>query len=105
MTGLVFVAALPTAPPAWSHWPEGKRLARGGIACSGNVAGMARPGRSAGAPGATATAGGALAPPAGIHRYLMQQRIAAIGQDFDIRNERGQPVYKSTAKYGSSASL
>jgi len=28
----------------------------------------------------------------------MQQRIAAIGQDFDIRNERGQPVYKVDGK-------
>jgi uncharacterized protein YxjI len=28
----------------------------------------------------------------------MQQRIAAIGQDFDIRNERGQPVFKIDGK-------
>lgn len=60
--------------------------------------GMARPGRMQAPQGATAAAGGALAPPAGIHRYLMQQRIAAIGQDFDIRNERGQPVYKIDGK-------
>jgi uncharacterized protein YxjI len=33
-----------------------------------------------------------------MHRYLMQQRIVALGQDFDVRNERGQPVYKIDGK-------
>jgi uncharacterized protein YxjI len=61
--------------------------------------GLARPGRSMTAPPAPVTApADGMAPPTGNHRYLMRQRIAAIGQDFDICNERGQPVFKIDGK-------
>ena len=36
--------------------------------------------------------------PAGINRYLMRQRIFALGQDFYINNAVGQPVYKIDGK-------
>jgi uncharacterized protein YxjI len=36
--------------------------------------------------------------PAGINRYLMRQRIMALGQDFYINNAAGQPVYKIDGK-------
>ncbi len=61
-------------------------------------AGLPRPGIVRAPQAPTAAAAGGTAPSAGIHRYLMQQRIAAIGQDFDIRNERGQPVFKIDGK-------
>jgi uncharacterized protein YxjI len=60
-------------------------------------AGLARPGRLGASHGAPAAAAG-MAAPSGIHRYLMRQRIAAIGQDFDICNERGEPVFKIDGK-------
>src|SRR5262245_51536842 len=73
---------------------SGKRRFRvfrrgGGLARAGAMQPTQAP---AGAPAA------GMAPPSGIHRYLMKQRIAAIGQDFDIRNERGQPVFKIDGK-------
>jgi uncharacterized protein YxjI len=37
-------------------------------------------------------------PSAGINRYLMRQRIFALGQDFNINNAAGQPVYKIHGK-------
>ena len=37
-------------------------------------------------------------PPTGINRYLMRQRIFALGQDFDITNAAGQPVYRIQGK-------
>ena len=36
--------------------------------------------------------------PVGINRYLMRQRIMAIGQDFVIQNAAGQPVFKIHGK-------
>jgi uncharacterized protein YxjI len=36
--------------------------------------------------------------PAGVNRYLMRQRIFALGQDFDIKNTSGQPVFKIHGK-------
>ncbi len=61
-------------------------------------AGLARPGKPPAPQATTATAAGAVAPSAGMHRYLMRQRIVALGQDFDICNERGQPVFKIDGK-------
>jgi uncharacterized protein YxjI len=36
--------------------------------------------------------------PAGINRYIMRQRIFALGQDFNIANAAGQPVFKIHGK-------
>jgi uncharacterized protein YxjI len=36
--------------------------------------------------------------PAGINRYLMRQRIFALGQDFNINNAAGTPVFKIHGK-------
>ncbi len=32
-------------------------------------------------------------PSQGINRFIMRQRMVAMGQDFDIKNASGQPVY------------
>jgi uncharacterized protein YxjI len=37
-------------------------------------------------------------PPEGINRYLMRQRVFAIGQDFVINNAAGEPVFKIEGK-------
>lgn len=61
--------------------------------------GLARPGGMIRQP--TAPAGGpAGAPqtPPGVNRYLMRQRIFAIGQDFNINNAAGQPVFQIQGK-------
>jgi uncharacterized protein YxjI len=42
--------------------------------------------------------GAAQLPPAGINRYLMRQRVFAIGQDFVINNAAGEPVFKIEGK-------
>jgi len=36
--------------------------------------------------------------PTGVNRYIMRQRIFALGQDFYINNAAGQPVYKIDGK-------
>jgi len=36
--------------------------------------------------------------PTGINRYIMRQRIFALGQDFNINNAAGQAVYKIDGK-------
>ncbi len=36
--------------------------------------------------------------PTGVNRYIMRQRIFALGQDFDIKNASGQPVFKIHGK-------
>jgi uncharacterized protein YxjI len=36
--------------------------------------------------------------PAGVNRYIMRQRIFALGQDFTIDNAAGQPVFKIDGK-------
>jgi len=61
--------------------------------------GLARP-RSMISPMA-APAGGTAAgsqAPAGINRYLMRQRMFALGQDFNINNAEGQAVFKIDGK-------
>jgi uncharacterized protein YxjI len=60
---------------------RGAGLARPG----GMIQPMAAPAEQSGAPSET---------PAGINRYVMRQRIFALGQDFDIHNAAGQPVFK-----------
>jgi uncharacterized protein YxjI len=35
---------------------------------------------------------------AGVNRYIMRQRMFAIGQDFDIKNANGQPFFKIHGK-------
>jgi uncharacterized protein YxjI len=37
-------------------------------------------------------------PTLGINRYIMRQRMFALGQDFDIKNASAQPVYKIKGK-------
>ena len=53
------------------------------------------------APQAPPAAAAGVTPPTGIHRYLMQQRIVAIGQDFDIRNERGEIMSRQVVGVGA----
>jgi len=36
--------------------------------------------------------------PTGANRYIMRQRIMALGQDFHVNNAAGQPVYKIHGK-------
>ena len=36
--------------------------------------------------------------PSGVNRYLMRQRLFAIGQDFYINNAAGQPCFKIDGK-------
>jgi uncharacterized protein YxjI len=61
--------------------------------------GLAKPG-SAISPIKTSAAQSGARPqtPAGIHRYIMRQRIFALGQDFNIANAAGQPVFKIHGK-------
>ena len=65
--------------------------------------GLARPGRMispmnapaaqpAGQPNAAAQT------PAGVNRYIMRQRMVALGQDFNINNAAGQPCFKIDGK-------
>jgi len=62
----------------------------GGLARPGGmIEPMAAPAEQSGAPSET---------PAGINRYIMRQRIFALGQDFDIHNAAGQPVFKIEGK-------
>jgi uncharacterized protein YxjI len=39
-----------------------------------------------------------MQPTAGVKRYIMRQRIFALGQDFDIKNASGQAVFKIHGK-------
>ena len=48
------------------------------------------------APAAQPAAG--IQPPQGVKRYMMRQRMFAIGQDFDIKNASGQPMFKIKGK-------
>ena len=61
--------------------------------------GLARPGRMIKpmAPPA-AQSGAAPQTTAGINRYIMRQRIFAIGQDFNINDATGQPRFKIDGK-------
>jgi uncharacterized protein YxjI len=36
--------------------------------------------------------------PAGVNRYIMRQRMFALGQDFNINNAAGQPCFKIDGK-------
>jgi uncharacterized protein YxjI len=61
--------------------------------------GLARPGSMItpmAAPAAQPAPG--VQPTLGINRYIMRQRMFALGQDFDIKNASGQPVYKIKGK-------
>jgi uncharacterized protein YxjI len=58
--------------------------------------GLARPGSMISPMAAQPGAGPQT--PAGVNRYLMRQRIMALGQDFTINNAAGQPVYKIDGK-------
>ena len=61
--------------------------------------GLARPGsmiKPLAAPAAQPAQG--MQPGQGINRYIMRQRMIAIGQDFDIKNASGQPVFKIKGK-------
>jgi len=56
--------------------------------------GLARPGSMISPMTAPAAQPGAgPQSPAGINRYLMRQRIFALGQDFNINNAAGQPMF------------
>jgi uncharacterized protein YxjI len=54
---------------------------------------MAAPGAQ---PGGQPAAG--PQPTAGINRYIMRQRMVALGQDFTINNYAGQPCFKIDGK-------
>jgi uncharacterized protein YxjI len=47
-------------------------------------------------PGAVPAAGPQT--PGGVNRYIMRQRVFALGQDFFINNAAGQPVFKIDGK-------
>jgi uncharacterized protein YxjI len=52
-------------------------------------------------PAQTSASAPAAAPtqtPAGVNRYIMRQRIVALGQDFYINNAAGQPMFKIDGK-------
>jgi uncharacterized protein YxjI len=50
------------------------------------------------APTAQPAGGAGMQPPPGVNRYLMRQRVFALGQDFFINNAAGQPVFKIDGK-------
>jgi len=61
--------------------------------------GLARPGgmiKPMAAPGGQPAAG--PQPASGINRYIMRQRMVALGQDFTINNYAGQPCFKIDGK-------
>ena len=58
--------------------------------------GLARPGGMI-SPMAAQPAQGPLTP-AGVNRYIMRQRMFALGQDFWINNAAGQPCFKIDGK-------
>jgi uncharacterized protein YxjI len=61
--------------------------------------GLARPGgmiKPMAAPAAQPAEG--VQAPAGVNRYLMRQRVFALGQDFYINNAAGQAVFKIDGK-------
>ncbi len=61
--------------------------------------GLAKPGGLIKPMTAPATQPGAdRQPPGGVNRYLMRQRMFALGQDFDIANAAGQPVFRIHGK-------
>ncbi len=64
--------------------------------------GLARPGRliqPMAAPAPTQPQPAAAVQPAGgVKRYIMRQRVFALGQDFYINNAAGQPVYQIDGK-------
>jgi len=65
----------------------------GGLARPGSmISPMAAPAQPTAQPGAGPQA------PTGINRYIMRQRIFALGQDFDINNAAGQPCFKIKGK-------
>lgn len=45
-----------------------------------------------------ASAAGGMQPPGGVNRYLMRQRMFALGQDFFINNAAGEPCFKIDGK-------
>lgn len=47
---------------------------------------------------APAPSAAAAQTPGGVNRYIMRQRIFALGQDFYINNAAGQPVFKIDGK-------
>lgn len=59
--------------------------------------GLARPGGMIRPPAAPAPGGGQQTP-AGVNRYLMRQRMFALGQDFTINNAAGAAVFKVEGK-------
>ena len=62
--------------------------------------GLARPGSMISPMAAQPSAQPGAGPqaPAGINRYIMRQRVFALGQDFNINNAAGTPVYKIHGK-------
>ncbi len=58
--------------------------------------GLARPGGMI-SPMASQPAQGPMSP-AGVNRYIMRQRMFALGQDFWINNAAGQPCFKIDGK-------
>ena len=61
--------------------------------------GLARPGKAIkpmGAPAAQPGAGPQT--PSGVNRYIMRQRMFALGQDFNINDASGQPRFKIDGK-------
>ena len=48
--------------------------------------------------GQPAQQGGGPQAPTGVNRYIMRQRVFALGQDFNINNSAGQPVFKIDGK-------
>jgi uncharacterized protein YxjI len=59
--------------------------------------GLARPGGMI-RPMSTAQPTAAPQSPGGVNRYIMRQRIFALGQDFYINNAAGQPMFKIDGK-------
>ncbi len=60
--------------------------------------GLAKTGRMIGPTPTTGAPAAGPQPPGGVNRYIMRQRIFALGQDFNINNAAGQPVFKIDGK-------
>jgi uncharacterized protein YxjI len=61
--------------------------------------GLAKPGAMINpTPAASSPENAASQTPGGVNRYVMRQRVFALGQDFNINNAAGQPVFKIDGK-------
>ncbi len=70
----------------------------GGLAKPGGMIGPPAPAPQPAAASQPGAQPGPTQTPGGVNRYIMRQRIVALGQDFYINNGAGQPMFKIDGK-------